>query len=219
VRPELDQKLVKRFPVLYQDRYSPMSQTCMCWGFECGDGWFDIIWQLSLALEDELGYSWLQKRRFLFLKGFARRWSDLMYKLSPVRQTKYRQEGTGQPGDPYRMVLVSREAPRWDERIVQFLFGKTREIGNFETERMFLKSLVFWPNTGFAVTQVKEKFGTLRFYSDGNDRIWRLVRFADALSAVTCELCGEPGKLGQRYGWYSTRCTKCAPEGWTVGKD
>jgi len=28
---ELTQKLVRRFPVLYQDYDSPMTQTCMCW--------------------------------------------------------------------------------------------------------------------------------------------------------------------------------------------
>jgi hypothetical protein len=52
---ELTQKLLKRFPVLYQDYDSPMTQTCMCWGFDHSDGWFEIIWQLSLAIEEDLG--------------------------------------------------------------------------------------------------------------------------------------------------------------------
>ena len=48
---KLDKKLVDNFPLLYSDRHSPMQSTCMCWGFECGDGWFDIIWDLSSRLE------------------------------------------------------------------------------------------------------------------------------------------------------------------------
>ena len=47
---ELDKKLVKSFPLLYGDRDAPMQSTAMCWGFP-GDGWFDIIWDLSSKLE------------------------------------------------------------------------------------------------------------------------------------------------------------------------
>ena len=93
-------KLVRRFPVLYQDFYSDMRETCMCWGFSHGDGWFDIIWQLSLAIEEELGYSWLQERWFLFAKKWSRKWNNLIYKLSPVRERKFHFEGSGKTGDP-----------------------------------------------------------------------------------------------------------------------
>jgi hypothetical protein len=44
------------------------------------------------------------------------------------------------------------------------------------------------------IEQVKEKFGTLRFYYDGGDAVVDgMVRMAEALSAVTCEQCGSPG--------------------------
>lgn len=45
-----DKKLVEAFPLLYGDRYASMQSTAMCWGFP-GDGWFDIIWDLSSKLE------------------------------------------------------------------------------------------------------------------------------------------------------------------------
>jgi len=50
MKEELDNKLVKAFPLLYGDRNAPMQSTAMCWGFP-GDGWFDIIWDLSSKLE------------------------------------------------------------------------------------------------------------------------------------------------------------------------
>jgi hypothetical protein len=57
------------------------------------------------------------------------------------------------------------------------------------------------------VDQVKEKYGTLRFYySGGDEHIDDLVRMAEASSASTCEICGEVGKLISRGGWYSTLC-------------
>lgn len=205
MRKELDDKLCKRFPVLYQDRRAPMTQTCMCWGFDHGDGWFDIIWQLSLALEDELGYSWLQERTFLLKKALVRRWNDLIYRLSPV----VRDEMKWVPGKG--MEVVKKGEPTWDEKFVRVVFGPTEKISaNVTVPRLGLKRLAITRvNTGFAVEQVKEKFGTLRFYCPGNDRIWNLVRMAERLSAVTCEKCGEYGKV-RGGGWTRTLCNKHA---------
>ena len=206
---ELTLKLVKRFPVLYQDFYSPMRETCMCWGFDHGDGWNDIIWQLSLAIEEELDYSPLQKKWFLFKKAFAHRWNDMIYKLSPVRLRQYKTEGKGTHEDPFQRVFVSEDPPPWDEKIAQFLFGKMKKVGQFESERMCLKHLVFHPFTGFAVQQVKEKFGTLRYYCGGTDRIYAFVRLAERLSEHTCEECGRWGKVRDG-SWIRTLCDEHA---------
>ncbi len=56
------------------------------------------------------------------------------------------------------------------------------------------------------VDQVKEKFGTLRFYyHGGDDTIDGMVRMAESMSAFTCEKCGAPGKMRGR-GWIYTAC-------------
>lgn len=44
------QKLLRDFPKLYSDHDKPMTETAMCWLFECGDGWYDIIYTLSNQL-------------------------------------------------------------------------------------------------------------------------------------------------------------------------
>lgn len=36
-------KLLKKYPKIFRQHTLPMDQTCMCWLFECGDGWFYII--------------------------------------------------------------------------------------------------------------------------------------------------------------------------------
>ena len=51
MKKELDEALVRDFPNLFQDRNAPMGQTCMCWGFECGDGWEPLIRRLCEKLE------------------------------------------------------------------------------------------------------------------------------------------------------------------------
>ena len=56
------------------------------------------------------------------------------------------------------------------------------------------------------VGQVKEKFGTLRFYySGGDDYIRGLVSFAEGMTGCTCEECGKPGRRSTG-GWVTVRC-------------
>lgn len=52
MRLELQEKLFNDFPDLYCERHLPMDQTCMCWGFECPDEWYDILYHLSQSLTD-----------------------------------------------------------------------------------------------------------------------------------------------------------------------
>lgn len=215
MRNELDDRLCRRFPVLYQDRRAPMTQTCMCWGFDCGDGWFEIIWQLSLAIESELNYSWIQKRMFLLKKRLSRRWNDLIYRLSPPAWDKTEMRGSGTDTDPYYHFVVEKATQDWLARLSRKLFpAQAARFDDFHTRRAWLchlglKSFVWHPYTGFAVTQVKEKYGTLRFYCPGTDAIYKYAALAEQLSAVTCELCGKPAKTKAVRGWYSTFCDDC----------
>lgn len=123
----LDDRLVTECPNLYRDRYASPQVTCMCWGFP-GNGWFNLIYDLSVRLE------------------------ELILKLP-------------------------------------------------EDKREHCKA-----------AQVKEKFGTLRFYLDGGTKeMYTLIHEAEELSGSICEECGEPGKR-QGKGWIKTVCDKHAKE-------
>ena len=41
--PELEQQLITKYPRLFKDVNAPMTETCICWGVETGDGWYDLI--------------------------------------------------------------------------------------------------------------------------------------------------------------------------------
>jgi hypothetical protein len=59
----------------------------------------------------------------------------------------------------------------------------------------------------FEVLQVKEKFGTLRFYmSHHTDGIDERINSAQEQSSRTCEICGQRGKLAN----LQTRCDEHA---------
>ena len=65
------------------------------------------------------------------------------------------------------------------------------------------------------VTQIKEKFGTLRFYYDGGDEYIRgLEDMAESMTARTCEDCGCPGvaRSTKQKRWVRVLCDKHAYE-------
>jgi hypothetical protein len=124
MKKELDDYLCQTYPKLFTERHLPMTVTCMCWGFECGDGWFQILNQLCQNIQQHID------------------WQN-----------------------------------RTEEVIPQVV-----------------------------VQQVKEKFGTLRFYYSGGDNYIRgLVSMAESMSGVTCETCGKPG-TSTGGSWIRTVC-------------
>lgn len=64
--------------------------------------------------------------------------------------------------------------------------------------------------------QVKEKFGSLRFYIDDSELsqatrevVYQRIAEAEDRSCSVCETCGEPGKIHGSY-WLKTVCPGCS---------
>lgn len=71
------------------------------------------------------------------------------------------------------------------------------------------------PDYGFVIDQIKEKFGTLRFYVSGaDDTIFKWIDEAERRTSYTCEKCGKPASLHCRKGvfWIHTFCDDHATE-------
>lgn len=49
--PENTRRLYAAFPRLYAGRNRSITESMMPFGFECDDGWFDLVWRLSEKLE------------------------------------------------------------------------------------------------------------------------------------------------------------------------
>ena len=170
MRKELDERLCKKYPKIFRQRHRPMTETCMCWGFECGDGWYNIINALCGMIQ----------------------W-HIDQKNKEVARNKW-----------YQRKIVRGQI----DEIPQWWLNKYREHGvlTFKPE-----DTTRFPQT--EVVQVKEKFGTLRFYTGGgyDDVIGAYIAFAENLTALTCEECGAPGKL-RRGGWVRCLCDEHAKD-------
>ena len=64
--------------------------------------------------------------------------------------------------------------------------------------------------------QIKEKFGGLRYYYQGNQiddrKAGRLSGYIEAMenkASETCEICGEKAEIKVKNGWYRCQCEPC----------
>jgi hypothetical protein len=171
---ELQKKIFDKYPKMFGDRTKPMTETCMCWGLDVGDGWYNLIDVLCEAL-------------------------TYTYSTS---------------------VKVDEED------------GKRLGIKPYKSEAEDGYYFSVEPPQ-IIVTQVKEKYGTLRFYyreeyseevmslvetgkypdlqriiDRYSDYINGIVHFAETASGRTCEETGQSGELhatgGTRNGWLKT---------------
>ena len=63
------------------------------------------------------------------------------------------------------------------------------------------------PPNDFESTQIKEKFGTLRFYTTRSiPEIDKLIDYAETESGKVCDWCGKDGTLYDSGGCVRTRC-------------
>ena len=157
MKRELDEALCAKYPLIFKDRHADMRTTAMCWGLECGDGWYNIIDVLCGLLTSE------------------------------YRGAKSR----------YEYIKDKVDQPQWEgskKIITQEQIDEAKAKLDEETLKVPVAS------------QVKEKFGGLRFYVQAaTDKHYSYITFAESMSYRTCEECGAPGKT-YTDGWHRTMC-------------
>jgi len=174
---ELDKLLCEKYPKMMVNRNKNMQETCMCWGFECGDGWYNILDQLMGNIQHHI--DWKEKQR-----AGAIKYNEMAAQAKAGNFDLFEETMKALPNDEYK-----------EKRLAEIVAGDFRQL----------------PESIPQVTldQVKEKFGTLRFYySGGDDIINGMVRMAESMTGVTCEECGNVGER-RGGGWVHTYCTPC----------
>ena len=177
MREELDKLLCEKYPKMMVNRNKNMQETCMCWGFACGDGWYNILNQLMGNIQHHI--DWKEKQR-----AGAIKYNEMATQAKAGNFDLFEEDMKALPNDEYK-----------EKRLAEIIAGQFRSV----------------PESIPQVTldQVKEKFGTLRFYyTGGDDIIDGMVRMAESMSGVTCEECGNVGER-RGGGWVHTYCEPC----------
>jgi hypothetical protein len=60
MKKELELKLFEKYPTILRDYGGDKTQTCMHWGMECGDGWYDLLDSLLEKLDYMSNHSGVQ---------------------------------------------------------------------------------------------------------------------------------------------------------------
>lgn len=208
MKQELQKELFRRFPYLYADRTKPMTQTCMCWGIDCGDGWYKLIYDLSEKLDK-------------LIAQFIKDHPNTPCNICGCEKKDHCACLSGSPGK----CLTIKKVPKYQikywvgignnvfQKVYRKCFRYIVRATNKILATFFYKLHSCWCEKYDAIypraSQVKEKFGGLRFYmtshTEGMDE---LIREAEALSEKTCEECGGPGKLNST-GWIRCLCREC----------
>ena len=66
MRRELDELLCKNYPKIFANRNGAPTETLMCFGFEHGDGWYDILRMLCSNIQEHI--DWVNGSRERLLK-------------------------------------------------------------------------------------------------------------------------------------------------------
>ena len=51
MKPELEKQLVEKYPKIFKMVGSTPQESCMAWGIECRDGWYQLIYELCRELQ------------------------------------------------------------------------------------------------------------------------------------------------------------------------
>ena len=83
-----------------------------------------------------------------------------------------------------------------------------------ELNELFKKSSVKHFNRKYFIVQIKEKYGTLRWYDNGvPEDIFQeyldIINKYEELSGTICIECGKDTKIIELNGWYEPLCDEC----------
>jgi len=187
---ELDEKLVKKYPKIFANRYGDMRTTCMCWGFECGDGWYNIIDSLCSNLQWNIDNN---NKSYVIENKILRKWIPIVRNIL--------------------MKIPGKYNLKRHRQINPMVYIRSFLVGLVDTLRR--KQNYIYIDRGdypqIVASQVKEKFGGLRFYVESaSEKQHAVISFVESLSYNVCEKCGSMKDIGQTEGWISTLCKNCA---------
>ena len=174
MKPELDKQLCEKYPKIFKNRNASQIESCMYWGIDVSDGWYDIIDALCQAA------TYTYTTSIMVDEADGKRLNIAPY--SYTNETTYHFEIK-----PPQLVADQ----------VKEKFGTLRFYYHTELEEKmsYLKETGKYPE----LDKILERYYN---YFDG------IVHFAETLSERTCEVTGLKGEMhvtgGGGSGWYKT---------------
>jgi hypothetical protein len=195
---ELQDKLFAKYPKIFRQKDLSMQETCMCWGISVGDGWYNLLDQLCGSIQSRVDNPRdLPKYRFVT--------EILNWPIAKINNGLYRLNRWCNGEFKRKIGCKVYKQGEYEKRRAKWLVNLANKLPH--VPYLWKKGFVYQVEA----TQVKEKFGGLRFYySGGNDEISAIISFAEQLCDNICEECGRfDDTVGTTSGWITTICKEC----------
>lgn len=110
MKKELQDKIFDKYPKIFRQKDLPMTQTAMCWGLDCGDGWYKIIDRLCDTIQsyiDNNGKPQVEatqvKEKFGTLSFYVENTNEFIYGMIALAEnmSRYTCEECGDKGELY----------------------------------------------------------------------------------------------------------------------
>lgn len=203
-----EQMLMDKYPALFHEVDGKLlPPEC---GISCPKGWEKIVDDLCGAINERTTSTFTYKIKKN--KEYHIRLGRVLMKIKSYLYKKF---------NPYKGIgwAMRFNSPKPEEvatvkkKLSYKLFNLFDLAYSFITKDAHEKTPVSPP---VKIAQVKEKFGTLRFYYDGgDDQVRGMVDFAEYLSSKTCQETGASGSLcvkAKGFAWYKTLCPERAEQ-------
>lgn len=66
--PEFEEKLVRKYPTLFGDIDKPETESLMCFGCECSDGWYTLLDRLCECIASHVKNHWKHEQPYRFMQ-------------------------------------------------------------------------------------------------------------------------------------------------------
>lgn len=218
--------IMSKYPLLYGDRNKPMTQTAMCWGLDVNDGWLPLIERLSAKLEKEIEQFLKDNPNIQCECGHTKeqhlvfdpmKWSDgkndilgcsHVFKMSLYKGRNIHSYMV--PKNPIKkffLTIYKRVSWKLQSLVSRSFWWLAENTPLHKKTKCYCKGYTpYHPKA----SQVKEKFGGLRFYMNATSEVMdKMISEAEREASKTCESCGEPGELCSDFGWYASLCKTC----------
>jgi len=178
---ELTDKLITKYPVLFGGVNKSPKESLMCFGIECGSGWFQILNALCIMINNGTDMYFSASQDYPW---YIRLWNHASTKLGKYKWAIH-----------YGGKFC---APK-----IEFMQIKEK----YGTLRVYLGQTIFDKATSEIINKYPKS--TQKLLDRWHNEVDGAIQLAEDLSSITCENCGKPGEACQRGIWIATMCQEC----------
>ena len=184
------QDLILKYPKIFKNVSKTEMESCMAFGIECGPGWYTLLDELCSALQWDTDYNNYPQ---VVADQVKEKYGTLRFYFST---------------EPNLNMYRNRVSKN---KLLLFVINTWNGLVSWYCHRfqyhfqfkVFGKRIRLLPDVWYHKWSIVTEEDSCYEHMSG------MISFAETMSAVICENCGNPGKCNEEGYWISCRCDEC----------